>query len=104
VYISAGEVIRILTGGSRDNRGVDFLLCYLCLLLLNLSDYLASSTQRVPEFKVVTAAVTPLLRVCYGLGVNFAPYLSRCYGCYGSKQGEGGCYPHRAVCFSGARR
>jgi hypothetical protein len=37
-YISTGEVIQDLTRGSRDNRGFDFLLRGLCLLLLNLSD------------------------------------------------------------------
>jgi hypothetical protein len=37
----------------------------------------------------VTAGVTPLLRVCYGFGVNFAPHLPRCYGCYGSRGGKG---------------
>ncbi len=33
-YISTGEVLQNLTGGSRDNRGFDFLLRGLCLLLL----------------------------------------------------------------------
>ena len=37
----------------------------------------------------VTAAVTLLLRVCYGSNLNFDPILPRCYGCYGSEGGEG---------------
>ncbi len=37
----------------------------------------------------VTAAVTHLLRVCYGSDLNFAPILPMCYGCYGSREGEG---------------
>jgi hypothetical protein len=48
-------------------------------LLLNLSDQ-----------GFVTAAVTHLLRVCYGSDLNFAPILPMCYGCYGSRGGKGG--------------
>jgi hypothetical protein len=47
----------------------------------------------------VTARVTPLLRVCYGSDLNSDPILPRCYGCYGSRGGEGG-YHHvlRSCC------
>ena len=37
----------------------------------------------------VTAAVTHLLRVCYGSDLSFAPILPMCYGCYGSRGGKG---------------
>jgi hypothetical protein len=41
-----------------------------------------------PTHNLVTAAVTLLLRLCYGSDLNFAPILPMCYGCYGSRGGK----------------
>jgi len=61
------------------------------------STYRRDAEERREKTKrIVTAAVTLLLRVCDGSDLNFAPILPMCYGCYGSRGGRGGtCQPGR---------
>src|SRR5204863_4529533 len=58
---------------------------------------LRSKKRREGNF--VTGAVTPLLRVCYGSDLNFAPILPMCYGCYGSGGGKGGIHVLQMLTF-----